>query len=258
MTDRIDRQALVRARPQPAARARLPRRLPVVGRARSGVHLLERSHPASLSLQNRSARSLGGSSPPSRPPPGCSRAPGPARFCLARLTEAAFRRARRAADVAGRGLVCPCSGPRDSPQIRPGSRLPLLPATNPGGGAARGVLPSHRVSLRAAPVMSCCSCVSSQGGIFDRATRVRGVAIGIAGARGCSVCRRLQRRGECGSPATKRPHIVIIGIDSLRDDLVSRTRRGGNTEYPRLPQRLAPFQGRHEPLARTYASWVPS
>jgi len=56
---------------------------------------------------------------------------------------------------------------------------------------------------------------------------------------------------------TPTPHVVLIGIDSLRDDLMIP--RGGEVQAPRLREFLASahrFTDTTSPLARTYPSWL--
>lgn len=67
------------------------------------------------------------------------------------------------------------------------------------------------------------------------------------------------RAGSVAAPASPgdRPHIVIIGIDSLRDDLV--TPAGGASLTPHIDAflvRAHRFDDAISPLARTYGSWT--
>jgi hypothetical protein len=76
------------------------------------------------------------------------------------------------------------------------------------------------------------------------------VAIGVAAI--------LPRAGAAGSgPASSQPHIVIIGVDSLRNDLAGAA--GARPLTPHIDRFLSGsqrFDDAISPLARTYASWV--
>ncbi len=64
-------------------------------------------------------------------------------------------------------------------------------------------------------------------------------------------------RSASETPAFEAPHLVIVGVDSLRDDLVGGADREQST--PRLDEFLAGayrFTDTITPLARTYAAWT--
>jgi hypothetical protein len=102
--------------------------------------------------------------------------------------------------------------------------------------------------------------------ILRSARRLRvvdpGLALGIAGVAAIALVAGVTLQRASVGPAaaavgSKAPHIVIIGVDSLRDDLTES--RSGATITPHIDAYLAAahrFSDTITPLARTYGSWV--
>ena len=89
-----------------------------------------------------------------------------------------------------------------------------------------------------------------------------GLAFGVAGVAAIALVAgvTLHRASAGPSPAafgSKAPHVVIIGVDSLRSDFTES--RSGATITPHVDAYLAAahrFSDTITPLARTYGSWV--
>jgi hypothetical protein len=98
--------------------------------------------------------------------------------------------------------------------------------------------------------------VARQGGLRMRRRHVPLAALAVIAAGGAFLF-----QGAAGSPDRKAwdaPHVVILGVDSLRNDM-SEALEDGRSLTPRIDAFL---QGAHRfddtisPLARTYGSWV--
>jgi hypothetical protein len=102
--------------------------------------------------------------------------------------------------------------------------------------------------------------------LLRAARRLRAVdprlALGVASVAAISIVAgvTLQRASADRSPVAagnKAPHVIIIGVDSLRDDLTES--ESGELVTPNIDRYLAAahrFSDTITPLARTYGSWV--
>lgn len=180
-------------------------------------------------------------------------------FALMRLTEAAFPRALRARRgwmVAGWFVLLAGLAMAANATWYPGSRF----------AGSESWLLADIWNFRPVEILLAATGLLLLILFLRAARRLRavdpGLALGIAGVAAIALVASvtLQRASAGPSPAAvagRAPHIVIIGVDSLRDDLTESQSNAIVT--PHIDAYLGAahrFSDAISPLARTYGSWV--
>ena len=222
-TGAIASQRLGRHCLEPAARLALPRGLLLVGGAGGRLRLRQ---PASPDVRQRRASTSGRSSPANSPclpaqPGSCTRSSARSSAALALLTEAAFPRgvgARRRLLVAGWFMIArrPCARGEHDPVSRFGffGRRLLVARSR-----SLGLLPVE-IALAALAVLLVWLVVRARRASACVAQAPALATMAAAAGRALHSWRSPRLLGAASTPiASAAPHIIILGIDSLRNDL---------------------------------------